>query len=274
MSRPPARPGNPFRPADDILVIAHRGGAGLFPENTLHAFRQAAQMGADVMEIDIHQTADGHLVVAHDPHVDRVTDGSGLIKEHTLAELQALDAGYRWTRDHEIFPFRGKGCTIPTLLELYEALPDHWINIDIKQADPPIFQNLADFIRRHGVAERTMVGSFHVAAIEGFRRACPEVATAASVRESMRIFILHKLFLQRFYRRGVESALQIPDVHEGFVIVTPRFVKTAHQRGLAVHVWTVNDKQTMHRLIDMGVDGIVTDFPDRLLAVKAERSGR
>ena len=268
-----ARPSRPFRDERGVLVIAHRGGSGLWPENTLPAFEGARDLGVDVLELDIHATSDGALVVIHDAVVDRVTDGSGLVREKTLTELKALDAGYRWTDDGETFPFRGKGVSIPTLAEVIEAAPNHWINIDIKQADPPIIERLATLIDKNDLSERVLVGSFDPKVLSAFRTRCPAPATAAGLDEAKRFFVLHKLFLSRLYRPRAEVALQIPVDHEGRKIVTPRLIRDAHRRGLAVHAWTVNEEAEMHSLIEAGVDGIVTDRPDRLTTIRNERVG-
>jgi len=268
-----ARPADPFCGEQGVLVIAHRGGAALWPENTLVAFEGARDLGVDVLELDIHATSDGVLVVIHDSVVDRVTEGSGLVKEKTLTELKQLDAGYRWTEDGETHPYRGKGLTIPTLAEVIEAAPDHWINIDIKQARPPIVDRLATLIETANLSERVLVGSFDPKVLRAFRKRCPGVATAAGLGEAKRFFVLHNLYLARFYKAKRGVAFQIPVDHEGRSIVTPRLIRDAHRRGFGVHAWTVNREAEMRRLIEAGVDGIVTDRPDLLLAIRKERVG-
>ena len=248
-----------------LVVLAHRGFRGQYPENTMLAFQKAAELGVDGLETDIHSTRDGVLVVSHDATVERMTNGSGLIKEMTLAELQQLDAGYRWTADGgQTFPFRGQGITIPTLEELFTAFPQFWINVDIKQSSPPIVTPFVRMIRRLGMAEKMMVGSFDMAVVNQFRRECPEAATAASEPEARRLFILSKLGLARFYR-GEAKAMQLPEWNGRLRVITSRFVKNAHGVGTAVHVWTVNETADMQRFIHMGVDGLITDYPDRLL---------
>ena len=261
-------PSNPFRGPDGVLVMAHRGGGGLMPENTLASFGHAIEMGADILETDIHTTRDGELVLIHDPYVDRVSDGDGLVSDFTLADLKKLDAGYLWSPDDgKSYPFRGKGLTIPTLAETLEAFPHIWVNIDIKSEDPAAALQLTQFIRAHGVAERMMVGSFWPPVLKAFRVACPEVQTSAHPREIMRFLVLHKLFLTALFRTPA-NVLQIPDVHKGFTVVTPRLIRAAHRRGLAVHVWTIDEPETMRNLIEWGVDAIITDYPDRLLALR------
>ncbi len=258
-------PANPFATPKGLIVFAHRGGSRRWPENTMLAFQNAADLGVDALELDIHSTADGELVVIHDPFVDRVTNGSGAVHDYTLAALQRLDAGYWWTEDGgRTYPFRGQGITIPTLADVFGAFPHLWINIDIKQANPPIVQPLVALLHACGVVAQVCVGSFHTATIAAFRRACPAVATAASLPEAQQMLVLSKLGLGRFYRGGA-VAMQLPEVERRLRVITPGFVRTAHRHRTAVHVWTVNDVPQMRRLIDMGVDGLMTDYPDLLL---------
>lgn len=260
-------PSKPFAHQGGVVVLAHRGWRGLYPENTMLSFRKAAELPIDGLEIDIHQTADGVLVVCHDDTVDRTTNGNGRIQEYTFAELQQLDAGYRFTPDGgQTFPFRGQEITIPTLTEVFETFPNLWINIDMKQETPSLVRPFAELIRRHNVAHRLCVGSFSNQTVADFRRACPEVARTASHAETARWFALSKLRLDRFYW-GDGHVLQIPEIDpdSGWRLVIPRSVRAAHRNNIAVHVWTVNETADMQRLLDMGVDGLISDFPDRAL---------
>jgi prepilin-type processing-associated H-X9-DG protein len=166
------------------LVIAHRGGGGLIPENTLEAFEYSARMGVDVLELDVHSTSDGALVVMHDRSVDRTTDGHGRINEMTLGEIKKLDAGYSFSPDDgQTFPFRGKGITVPTLEEIFAAFPETTFNIEPKQAAPSIIKPLCSLLRERKMADKTIVGSFRQAVIDEFRGECSEVATSASPSE-------------------------------------------------------------------------------------------
>jgi glycerophosphoryl diester phosphodiesterase len=247
------------------LVIAHRGGEGLWPSNTLFAFQKAAELGVDMVEMDVHASADGVLVVRHDDTVDSTTDGVGEVKAKTLAELKALDAGYTWTNDNgQSFPFRGQGITIPTLEEVFAALPDMPMTLEIKQADPPINQALCDLIRRHNKTDQVIVGSFHTDALNDFRRLCPEVATSGH-EDDVRAFVyLSMAGLARIHSPQAQ-ALQVPRRFGNVEIITARSVRAAHARGLNVQVWTVNKKSEMADLLEMDVDGIITDRPDYLL---------
>jgi glycerophosphoryl diester phosphodiesterase len=256
------------------LVIAHRGGAGLWPENTLYAFEKAAGLGVDVIEIDVRSTSDGALVVMHDATVDRTTDGAGRVNGMTLAELKKLDAGYRWSSDGgQTFPVRGRGITVPTLEEVFRALPESRFNIEPKQDAPSIIEPLCRLIRRQGMADKVVVGSFSSTIMSEFRKACPEVATSASPAEVSKFLAMQKVGLDGAYSPPMQ-ALQVPEYIGGIPVLTRAMVGAAHSRNLEVHAWTVNETQDMKRLIEMGVDGLMTDYPDRLMKLLARPTGR
>lgn len=253
------------------LVIAHRGGGGLIPENTLEAFEYSARMGVDVLELDVHATRDGALVVMHDAAVDRTTDGRGRVGEMPLEAVKKLDAGYLFSPDGgRTFPFRGKGVTVPTLAEIFAALPAMTFNIEPKQAEPSIIKPLCALIRERKMTDKTIVGSFRQAAIDEFRRECPEVATSASPSEVSQFLLMSKTGIGASYSPPMQ-ALQIPESVGGVQVVSKKFVETAHRLNLKVHVWTVNETVDMRRLLDAGVDGIMTDYPDRLLTLLNRR---
>ena len=258
---------HPFFNSEEVLVIAHRGGRGLWPENTLYAFERAAELGVDVLEMDIHSTSDGVLVTMHDDTVDRTTDGSGPIHDYTLTELKKLDAGYNWTNDEgKTYPFRGQGITVPALEEIFSSFPDHRLNIEIKQVQPSIVEPFCQMIRDYGREETVLVGSFDAGTVEDFRDECPGVATSTTEPEVRNFFILNTLFLGALYQAPAE-AFQVPEYDNDLHVVTGRFVSGAKNHNMDVHVWTVNEKDDMQRLLDLGVDGIITDYPDRLLDV-------
>jgi len=255
------------------LVVAHRGGAGLWPENTMYGFERAVDLGVDVLETEIHSTADNILVLMHDSTVDRTTNGSGPISALTLEELKTLDAGYNWTSDGgQTFPFRGSGITVPTLGELFTALPDMRINIDIKQEKPSLVASLCKTIRTFDRVERVMVASFSSKVLKAFRRGCPEVTTSAGTGEVALFFVMNLVFLGALYRPACQ-AFQVPEYSGGLRVLTKRFVNTAHRLNLAVHAWTINETTDMQRLLALGVDGIITDYPDRLISLLREPGG-
>lgn len=255
------------RDAGRQLAIAHRGGAGLWPENTLYAFERAGALGVDVIETDVRATADGELVIFHDDNIERTTDGKGRVGSLTLAELKRLDAGYRFSPDGgRSFPHRGKGVNVPTLREVFSALPQMRFNIEPKQSAPSIAAPLCRMIREHGMAERVMVASFSGSVLEEFRRECPEVATSAATGEVASFLSLYDAGLAHSYSPAMQ-ALQVPEYAAGLRVLSRGFVEAAHGRNLRVHAWTVNNEGDMRRFVEMGVDGIMTDYPDRLLKV-------
>ncbi len=256
----------PFFRHDDVLVIAHRGGSALWPENTLHAFERAVRMGANALETDIRGTKDGQIVLIHDRTVDRTTNGSGPVRQLTLTELRGLCASHNWSPHGEArhFPLRGKDIRIPTLAEAFAAFPDTRMHIDIKERNPAIIRPFCQMIREYGKSEQVLVASFHADILKAFRRICPEVATSASKPEIRLFYGLSQVRLGAFYSPHV-GAIQVPDSVGRIRIVTRRFADTAHKHGMKVYVWTVNQIGDMRRLLNLGVDGIITDFPDRLL---------
>lgn len=267
---PAARPGRPYL-AGAPLLIAHRGGAALAPENTLPAFRQALEWWeADIVELDVHPTREGEAVVIHDATVDRTTDGSGPVAGFTLEALRKLDAGYRFTADGgRSFPYRGRGVRIPTLREVLEAFPAARVNVEIKdgRAQPGVRRA----IEALNASQRVLVASARRR--NRARFADYAGATSASAEELYAFLALHRARATRLFRPRVD-AFQLPEQHRGRQVLSPRFVREAQALNLAVHVWTVNDEADMHRLLDWGVDGIITDRPDLLARVLHERTGR
>lgn len=264
------RPGHPYF-AGAPLLIAHRGGAGLAPENTLLACERAVRWwGADLLEVDVQPTRDGHAVVIHDSRLDRTTDGSGRVARHSLAEIRRVDAGARFTPDRgRSFPFRGRGLRVPTLDELLDALPGARVNVEVKDARAQDAVERA--VHRAGAGRRVLIAAARRRDRKRLRLLpCP---TSAAKGEIARFFALHRLGLAALHRPGTD-ALQIPERFRGTYLPTRRFVRDAHRLNLPVHVWTVNRGAAMERLLDAGVDGIVTDRPDRLAALLHERGVR
>lgn len=261
------RPPQPYLQGDRPLVLAHRGGADLAPENTMAAFQNAVDLGVDILELDVHTTADGTVVVIHDASVDRTTDGTGAVHDSTLADLRQLDAGYDFSPDNgQTFPFRGQGIGIPTLEEVFAAFPDMRINIEIKQSDPPIEAAVLEVIERAGAQQRVLVGSEYDDVMARFRSLAPDIATSAATNEVRNFYLAQLLRVSAIYR-PLADAFQVPEYSGSTHVVTPSFVDAAHHHGVKVHVWTVNDAETMQRLLDIGVDGIITDRPDVALEV-------
>lgn len=260
-------PNHPFFDQEGVLVIAHRGGRGLWPENTLYAFENAVKLGVDVLEMDVHSTKDGVIVVMHDHTVDRTTNGAGPIQEYSFAELQALDAGYDWTDDEgSTYPYRNQSIVVPKLEDVFTAFPDVLMNIEIKQSQPSIVQPLYKMIRDHGMTERVLIASFKMDALHEFRIVAPEIATIAGEDEVRLLHGLSRVFLDGVYSPEAE-AIQMPEYQGDIHVLTPRFINALRGRNMDVHVWTVNDMDEMRRMLDLGVGGILTDYPDHLLTV-------
>jgi glycerophosphoryl diester phosphodiesterase len=278
---------NPWR-ARRPLLIAHRGGALEAPENTLFAFRHAVACGAAMVELDLRATSDGEIVVLHDRTLDRTTDGSGAVAERALAAVQALDAAHWFVpgrgacMDDGPYPLRGMavgaaptpdGVTavelrVPTLEDVLRALPDTWLTMELKA--PGLESRVAELLGRYGRAPDVIIGGFATERLEAFRDAAPHVATSATEPEAAALWAAahgHGPPPDRL----PYAALQVPPVHDGHVVVTAAFVAAAHERGRAVHVWTVDEPVAMHRLLDLGVDGIMTDRPTVLAEVLAAR---
>lgn len=249
-------------------VIGHRGAAAHAPENTLESFRLARELGAEALELDVHLTANGHVVVMHDPAVDRTTDGRGAIGALTLAQLQALDAGARWTRDAgRSHPWAGRGVRIPTLDALLEELPDVPLMIDAKSA--PVAAPLARVLARHGAQRRALVGSFHARNLAPFRGA--EWRRLATRDQGIALLVRA---LARWPSARVEyDALAIPPVLGGVPLPMRLLASAAHHHRRALHVWTVNDVAEAHALWRAGANGLVGDDPAMLLAARATPAG-
>lgn len=261
-----------FTGVERPLVMAHQGGERLYPSNTLRAMQESVALGVDVLEMDIHASSDGVLVVIHDDTVDRTTDGTGAVKELTFAELSQLDAGYYWTDDEEAtYPYRGQGITIPTFAEVLTTFPDMRLNVEIKPPDPAVAQAACDLLREHGASERALVGTVHDEVVDAFRAACPESPTSMVESEIRPFWILSTLFLGQLYQTPAGAvALQVPEraslpVIGEVRVITPRFVRMIHKHNLEIHAWTINETADMERLLATGIDGIITDRPGRML---------
>ncbi|HEY8080605.1 MAG TPA: glycerophosphodiester phosphodiesterase [Acidimicrobiales bacterium] len=262
-----------------VVAYAHQGGAWEGPSSTLHAIDGALAAGATAVELDVHATKDRHLVVCHDETVDRTTNAAGEICDLTLDQLRALDNAYWWTPgadvspglDEDAYPLRGRAPTdaslrVATLAEVLERLEGVVVNLDIKRTSPdvePYEALLADELRRFGRGDDTIVASFSDVAIKAFRAAGPEFATSLATLETAEFYRSVHADEEPAPTEGV--ALQVPATFGEITVVDDRFVSGAHDAGLAVHVWTVNDAAEMRRLLALGVDGIISDTPSVLV---------
>jgi len=252
--------------SERTMVFAHQGGNLLRPGNTLVAFAHADSLDVDGLELDVHRSADDELVVIHDARVDRTTDGTGAVRELTLAELQALDAGYHWPFQGDAFPFRGKGVQIPTLADVLQRFGHHRLVIEIKPDDEWVSEQLCMQLRDAGLLERTLVASFHQAAMVAFRRACPEGQTSAYRWETVRFMGHHFLHVMNLFHVDAH-ALQLPKEAYGFTLLSAAVLDSAHRRNMLLHGWTINDPVEIQRYIDVGIDGLITDDPATALSL-------
>ena len=268
-----------------VLNYAHQGGAREAPSSTLFALRRAVEAGADALELDVHMTADRRLVVCHDATVDRTTDGTGAIAQMTLAEVQALDNAHWWVpgevvapgRPDADYPLRGRAPADPelrvaTVEEVLEAFPDVFLNFDIKQTAPvvaPYEAELAALLARFGRVDDVIVGSFWDDATDAFTAAAPDVPTAVALSGTASFWQAVQAGAPTPPMR--HAALQVPRTYEALTIVDAPFVEAAHRAGMAVHVWTVDEPSEMEELVDLGVDGIISDVPTVLERVLQAR---
>ncbi|MCC6898879.1 MAG: glycerophosphodiester phosphodiesterase [Polyangiaceae bacterium] len=247
------------------LCFAHRGGAALWPENTLVALRGAIELGVTHLETDVHLTRDGELVVFHDARLERTTDGYGPIRDFTLSELQELDAGFRFSPDGKTRPWRGKGLRIPRLSEAFELDPRVKLNVEMKQSGVGLPRALWELIEQRSLHDRILVAAAELGLGREFRKlARGRVATSASALEVAELWAAGRVGVGRWVPVDYD-ALQVPPSQYGLEVVTEQFVELAHARGLHVHVWTIDDPNEMRRLRALGVDGLMSDRPDVLL---------
>jgi glycerophosphoryl diester phosphodiesterase len=264
-----------------IINFGHQGGSFEGPSSTLAAIAGGLAAGATVIELDVHASKDRHLVVCHDETVDRTTHGSGQICDLTLEELRQLDNAHWFIEGSDVAPghsdeeylLRGRAPEdrrygIATLSEVLEAFPGVPLNLDIKRTAPevePYERLLADVLAEHGRSDTVIVASFNDLAIAEFRRLSPTTPTSAATLETAEFY--------RAVQAGEQPpaldvvAFQVPETFGDITLVDEAFIRAAHGRGIAVHVWTINDEVSMRRLVELGVDGIISDRPTLLSEV-------
>lgn len=270
-----------------VIAYAHQGGAKEAPSSTLAAVDRAVGLGATAIELDVHATSDGELVVCHDATLDRTTNGSGPISGRTLAELRELDNAYWFVPGEDVQADRGEDDY--TLRGLAPADPDYGVapleavlerhpgvvlNLDIKQTAPavePYEEALATLLRSYERRDDVIVASFLDQATDRFRAVAPEIPTSAGTNATAEFYraVVSGAEVPETVRRHV--ALQVPARYGDITLVDERFVARAHEAGLAVHVWTIDDRDEMEALLDLGVDGIISDVPSVLVDVLSAR---
>jgi len=252
-------------------VYAHRGGAALRPENTIEAFDNGLALGADGLELDVRLTRDGVVVVHHDDTLERTTSGRGRIGACTTDELSSVDAGY-WFKPTDAghdFPYRGIGVCVPLLRDVLARYPAIPLIIELKQNLPELAHRTIDQLREAGALDRAALGSFSWRVLRVARAYEPGVATGAS-REETRL-ALYRSWVGWPLKDEAYREFQVPEKSGPTRIVSRRFIRHAHRAGLPVKVWTVNDAEDMRRLIDWGVDALITDRPDLAAGVVQDR---
>lgn len=236
-------------------VIAHRGASAKRPENTLEAFALAAEMGADGVELDVHYTKDRQVVVAHDSHIDRMSNGRGKIIEYTLEQLLVFDFGYG-------FYGECRGIRIPTLRQVLELLAPTGlrVNVEIKSADPDIVADCIRIAKETGMEDHVFYSSFDHLQLQRMKEQLPEMTVAPLYSFNM------------LYAAEYGAMMQAGALHPHFkqIDAFEDYVSLAHEKGICVNVWTVDKEEDLRRMYEKGVDGIITNQPDVALAVRAE----
>jgi glycerophosphoryl diester phosphodiesterase len=230
-------------------VFAHRGGSALAPENTLHAFANGLSLGADGIELDVHLSQDGIAVVNHDATVDRTTTGRGAVSSMTAAELARLG--------------------VPALSEVLSRFRDARVIIELKVNRKELAHAVVDVVRRTDAVERVCLGSFGQKALNAARGAAPAIATSAA-REEVR-WALYRSWVRRPSDGAKYAGFQVPEFAGRTRIVSRRFIELAHHAGLGVQVWTVDTEGDARRLLDWGVDALITDRPDVIVPIVRTR---
>ena len=264
-------PTNPFR-TGRTLVIPHGGGDGLFPENTLLAFERSMAMGADVVDVDLRLSGDGVVIAFHDPTVDRITGAKGTVQEMTYDKLSQLDAGWAFAPagagakdDIAQHPFRGIGVSIPKLESILQKFPTALLSLDLKDESTAMVKPVCDLLRHYHRFNDVFVGSNSDQQILEFRTLCPDVRTSA---------IMKDVYASRDAKARGDTHFvpavtvdQPPFRVDGREIVDRASLSWSHEHGVAILTWVVNDDADMRLLVGLGVDGIYTSYPDRLLKI-------
>lgn len=264
------------------MILGHRGAAGSAPENTLPSFERSLMLGAHAIESDVQVTADGVPVLLHDPDLSRVGDRPVLVSSLQLDELETIDAGYHFTIDDRGATepprddaFRGRGYRVPTLEAAFDALPSARFNLEMKTAENDVVSRVLSLVAEHERADRTLLTAGDDAVMRRLREEIAkrgvEVATSASTSEVVAVV---RAAVDRAPPPGGIEALQIPTAFGDRDLVTAPLLEHAHRHGIVIHVWTINDPAEMERLLELGVDGIVTDFPERAAGLAARRAAR
>jgi glycerophosphoryl diester phosphodiesterase len=251
------------------LVFAHRGGCALGPENTLAAFDRGIAAGADGLELDVRLSADGIAVVHHDAMLDRTTNMSGPIASVTVEQLKRADAAYHF-RDGGTFPLRGQGVNVPTLADVLRRYPEVRVIVEMKDDRAALGEAVVRDVRAADARDRVCAAGFGARATLAARAALPGLATSAYQFEVR--MALYRSWLACPVRAASYGGYQVPERAGRVRVVSPRFVRHARNAGLHVQVWTVDREDDMNRLLDWGVDGLISNRPDIAVAMRNQRA--
>jgi glycerophosphoryl diester phosphodiesterase len=247
------------------LIYAHRGGCALAPENTIAAFDRGMEAGADGFELDVRVSRDGIPIVHHDPDLGRCTDGRGPIAALTAAELASIDAGHYFDPENG-YPWRGRGIAIPTLEAVLRRFPNASIIAEVKTYTGDAARAVARSVIDAAAVDRVCIGGFDIATMRAVRAFAPELVTGAAQTEVRGALYRSWAGLRPWRPRY--RAMHVPEAVGRTRIVTPRFIARLHAAGIPVQVWTVNEEPNMVRLLDWGVDGLISDRPDLAVVVR------
>ncbi|OPL09656.1 MAG: hypothetical protein AVO33_06505 [delta proteobacterium ML8_F1] len=251
------------------LIFAHRGGRGLYPENTLAAFTGARDLGVDGVEFDLHLTKDAVVVVCHDPTIDRTSNGSGTIAEMTYDELKDYNYAYHFRDDEGDNPYLADPQSLPTLDQVLEVVGGMYLIIEIKEDGingAHVADQVARKIREKGLLDRVLVSSFQDEIVDYIHRNYPDIKTSSGEKAITQYARLTSLQLGYFYQ-ATDAAMSLPTTEYGVDLRKFNIIQGLKKRNMAAIYWTVNEAEEMQMLIDLKVDGIITDYPDVLKAI-------
>jgi glycerophosphoryl diester phosphodiesterase len=267
-----AQPTNLFR-TGRTLVIAHGGGDGLFPENTMLAYQRSTALGSEVIDLDVQLTGDGTLIAFHDPTLDRTTNGTGLVRNKTYAQIRLLDAGYRFNKGGK-YPFRSKGVRVPTLKAVLEKFPTKLATLDLKDQRISVVKPVCDLVLGLQRTESIYIGVDTNEQVLEFRRVCPQLHTSGTSEERQAMRAARESGDTSYRTKQLVSQPRYLS-DDGTKRVTAETLAFSHSLNIAVLTWVIDDPQVMRELIELGVDGIYTRRPDLLVSVlKASTTSR
>lgn len=238
------------------LVLAHRGASGYAPENTMEAFRLAAEMGADGIETDVRFSKDKQIIIIHDEKIDRVSNGQGVVGDYTLDELKFFDFGYK-------FKNQLTGTKIPTLAELLEFLKtnDLYLNIEVKSTDADMPKALVDLVEEYGLSDRVVYSSFNHL----------QMARILEYKPDAIVGTLYSFNMMKPWDYCENMGARASHPNHAQLDLFPEYVEECHKRGIRVNTWTCDDPTRIGELVDLGVDAIISNVPDVALGVVAEK---